>query len=139
MIAESFLDTNVFVYAAIGHRREPHKYERAVTLIETVEYCTSGQVLAEFFVNVTRKAEDPLPFEVAADWVATIALKPCQAVDERIVLQGIENAERYRISYWDGAIIAAAARLGARTVYSEDLSHGQLFGEVRVINPFLET
>ena len=36
----------------------------------------------------------------------------------------------------DGAIIAAAGALGARTLYSEDLSHDQLYGEVRVSNPF---
>lgn len=138
MIVEGFLDTNVLVYAAIGHRREPRKYERAVALIEKIGYCTSGQVLAEFFVNVTRKADDPLPFHVAADWVAAIALKPCQAVDERVVLRGIENAERYRISYWDGAIIAAAERLGATTLYSEGLNHDQMYGDVRVVNPFLD-
>jgi predicted nucleic acid-binding protein len=33
--------------------------------------------------------------------------------------------------------VAAAARLGAPVLYSEDLSHGQDYGGVRVINPFL--
>lgn len=46
---------------------------------------------------------------------------------------------RYRISYWDAAIVAAAQELGSQTLYSEDLSHGQLYGKVRVINPFATT
>ena len=32
---------------------------------------------------------------------------------------------------------AAAAELGCKTLYSEDMSHGQDCGGVRVINPFL--
>jgi predicted nucleic acid-binding protein len=47
-----------------------------------------------------------------------------------------EVSQRYRISYWDGAIVAAAEALGARTLYSEDLSDGQRYGPVRVENPF---
>ena len=34
------------------------------------------------------------------------------------------------------AILAAAEALGTDTVYSEDFSHGQRYGRVRVINPF---
>ncbi|MDO8359108.1 MAG: PIN domain-containing protein [Devosia sp.] len=136
MIADCFLDTNVLIYAAIGHRREPQKYERAVRLIETVDYSTSAQVLAEFYVNVTRDADLPLTPAKAAEWVATITLKPCQDVDSGIVMRGIENAQRFQISYWDGAIIAAAERLGVETLYTEDLNHGQSYGSVRVVNPF---
>ena len=43
---------------------------------------------------------------------------------------------RFKISYWDGAIIAAAEALGAETLYTEDLNDGQLYGSVRVENPF---
>jgi predicted nucleic acid-binding protein len=45
-------------------------------------------------------------------------------------------SERFTISYWDAAILAAAEALGSRIVYSEDLNDGQQYGEVRVINPF---
>ena len=54
-----------------------------------------------------------------------------------MVIAGIDHARRYQLSYWDGAIIAAAERLGARVLYSEDLNHGQTYGSVRVENPFL--
>ncbi|PAQ06083.1 hypothetical protein [Mesorhizobium temperatum] len=35
-----------------------------------------------------------------------------------------------------GAIIAAAERLGVKTLYTEDLNHGQTYGSVVAINPF---
>ena len=63
-------------------------------------------------------------------------MQPCVPVDATLVKNGIVMSERYRISYWDGAILAAAEALGARTVYTEDLSDGQLYGSVRVTNPF---
>ena len=44
---------------------------------------------------------------------------------------------RYQIRYYDAAILAAAQELGCQTLYSEDLSHGQTYDTVQVINPFL--
>jgi predicted nucleic acid-binding protein len=37
---------------------------------------------------------------------------------------------------YDAAIVAAAQELGATRVYSEDMSHGQNYDGVEVINPF---
>ena len=43
----------------------------------------------------------------------------------------------HQVSYWDAAILAAAARAGCPTLFSEDLNPGQDFGAIRVVNPFL--
>jgi predicted nucleic acid-binding protein len=94
-------------------------------------------VLAEFYNVATRKGARPLTPETAERWVRTLAKKPCQSIDPAVVLAGIALSQRYQISYWDGAIIAAAERLGAKILYSEDLNHGQTYGSVRVENPFL--
>ena len=48
----------------------------------------------------------------------------------------MEISERYQISYWDGAIIAAAEALRAEPLYSEDLNHEQQYGSVQVRDPF---
>ncbi len=48
----------------------------------------------------------------------------------------IELSARYKIAYWDALILAAAQALGCHTVYSEDLSDGQTYSGVRVLNPF---
>lgn len=134
--AKVFLDTNILIYAALGSADEPAKYERSVELL-TTRFGTSGQVLAEFYVNVQRKSGRPLTAEEAQEWVFRLSKKPFQPVDYKVIRAGIDHARRYQISYWDGAIIAAAERLGASVVYSEDLNHGQTYGSVRVENPFL--
>jgi predicted nucleic acid-binding protein len=136
--ADVFLDTNVLIYAAQGKAADADRYGVARRILAEENYGTSAQVLAEFFANVTRKGARPLSLELAAKWVRIIARKPCQAVDARVVLSGIEIQRRYAISYWDAAIIAAAERLGSRILYTEDLNHGQLYGPVRVVNPFLD-
>ncbi|MEF2074086.1 PIN domain-containing protein [Consotaella aegiceratis] len=136
--ADVFLDTNILIYAALGRDDEPEKFAVARRIVLEEDYCTSGQVLAEFYAIATRKGAPPLASDEALHWVRTLAKKPCQAVDDKIVLGGITIAQRYRISYWDGAIVAAAERLGAQIIYSEDLSHGQRYGAVQVINPFIE-
>ncbi len=46
--------------------------------------------------------------------------------------------ERYRIDYWDAAILAAACAAGCDTVYTEDLNDGQDYGGVREVNPFAD-
>ena len=100
MIADCFFDTNVLVYAANGHKSESDKYERALELIKSEDFATSAQVLQEFYVNVINKAKKPLTLAKAAEWIATISRKPCQEVDSAIVMRGIENSQRYQISYW---------------------------------------
>ena len=41
-----------------------------------------------------------------------------------------------QISFWDALVVQAAHVSGAEILYSEDLSDGQRYGAVRVINPF---
>ena len=137
MTVRYFLDTNVLIYGAAGKHDEPEKYRRAVTLIQQEDFGTSGQVLQEFYVNVIRKPLKPLSPLEALRWIEQLEVQPCAQIDAILVRQGIILAQRFRISYWDGAILAAAETLGARILYTEDLSHGQIYGSVRVENPFL--
>lgn len=106
-------------------------------MIDTEPFAISGQVLAEFYRNVTRKCATPLSAAEALEWIDLFSEQFCVPVDATIVRNGIRISERYRIDYWDAAIIAAAETTGVETIYSEDLTHGQVYGSVRVINPFL--
>lgn len=72
------------------------------------------------------------------EWLDMLSEQQVQPLDASLVRLGALMAERYRISYWDGAILAAAESLGAPVVYTEDLNHGQDYGTVRAINPFIE-
>ncbi len=138
MSADSvFLDTNVVVYAASRNGIEDSKRRRALEILELEKFATSAQVLQEFFVTVTRKSKAPISPEEALEWIDQFLVFPCYAIDYRLVKVAIETAARYSISYWDAAILAAADALQCKTVYSEDLNNGQVYGRVRVVNPFL--
>ncbi|WP_244530586.1 PIN domain-containing protein [Salaquimonas pukyongi] len=114
----------------------PKKHARALEIL-TEPFGVSAQVLAEFYTNAIRKGPHPLSPEIARQWVANLARKPCQIVDANLVREGINLSQRFELSYWDGAIIAAAARLGCKCIYTEDLNNGQAYGAVTVINPFI--
>ena len=53
------------------------------------------------------------------------------------ILEAIDLETRYQISFWDALVVHAAHISGAEVLYSEDLSDGQTYGSVRVVNPFL--
>ena len=96
----------------------------------------STQVLQEFYVNVTRKTESPLSPARAMEWLDQLDEFPCVPIDRSLVKVAAEIAARFRISYWDAALVAAAEVLGAQTLYTEGLNHNQMYGSVRVVNPF---
>ena len=136
MRTECFLDTNVLIYAATARHDAPRKFEIAERIVGSKNFGISGQVLAEFYVNVLKKPAVPLQQDEAVQWVDFLSAYPLAAVDDAMVRQGIAYARRFQISYWDGAIIAAAERLGSPVLYTEDLSHDQTYGSVRAVNPF---
>jgi predicted nucleic acid-binding protein len=136
MAVRVFFDTNVLVYAAVGTGKDEPKRKRALELIESEDFATSAQVLQEFFVTVVKKASRPLSAAQALEWIEQWTVFPCQTIDHQLVRIAIGKSERFAISYWDAAILVAAEALGADTVYSEDLSDGQRYGKVRVVNPF---
>jgi predicted nucleic acid-binding protein len=136
MTVECFLDTNILIYAALGKETEEAKRKAANDLIAAASFGLSGQVMQEFYAVATRKTNRPLTPVEALEWIELLETFPCAPVDTSLVKRGAEISVRYRITPWDGTIVAAAELLGAGTLYSEDLTHGQRYGSVRVHNPF---
>ena len=50
--------------------------------------------------------------------------------------RALELQERYRFSFWDALIVAAALEAGCTRLLTEDLQHGQVIEGLRVENPF---
>jgi predicted nucleic acid-binding protein len=138
MRVECFLDTNVLVYAASSSRNEAAKRERALKLVQEADFGLSAQVLQEFYVTVTTKMKKPMAPELAVALMDEYRVFPTVPTDYPLVVSAVELSVKYGISYWDGAIIAAAQVLEADTLYTEDLNHGQRYETVRVVNPFRE-
>jgi predicted nucleic acid-binding protein len=137
--AYQFVDTNVLVYA--HDTSAGLKHERARALIESLwesqSGCLSIQVLEEFYGTVTRKVARPLASEAAAQVVADLSAWRVHAPAVADVLEAIEIHRRYGISLWDALVIQSAARMGCQTLWSEDLSRGQIYAGIPVMNPFM--
>lgn len=138
MTARYFVDTNVLVYA--HDRGAGRKHEIARDLVRGLwderSAALSTQVLQELYVNVRRKAEKPVSRDEAAALISDYLAWEIVVNTERSVVEAIALEERHRISFWDALIVRAAQTAGASTLYSEDLSHGQNYGTVQVIDPF---
>jgi predicted nucleic acid-binding protein len=137
MAVEYVLDTNVLIYAISSASEDKAKRERSLALVAAGHFGVSGQILQEFFVTATRKIRTKLTAAEALALVIQLAEQPCVATDAALVMRAIETSVAYQISYWDGAILAAAEALGAPVLFTEDLNHGQSYGAVKVVNPFL--
>lgn len=131
-----FVDTNVLVYA--HDEDEPVKRDRALELLEDVgpRMVISAQVLAEFYVTVTRKLARPIPADTAAAQVASLAVAATVATDAGLVQEAVELGRRHQLSLWDAMIVRAAVRGGCDVLLSEDLQDGLAVDGVTVRNPF---
>jgi len=98
----------------------------------------SVQVLNEF-VNVwRRRLRRPWPeIEDALGVLKTLLDVPVPLTLE-LHETAIGLARDYKISFYDGLIIAAASRAGCRVLYSEDLQDGRALIGVTIRNPFAE-
>jgi len=133
-----FVDTNVLLYAISKAAKEGRKRDAALALLESEDVAVSVQVLEEFYVQATRPTRrDRLSHEQAAMLIQSWILRfPVQTKTVALVEAALATKQRFNISYWDAAIIEAARALGCEIVFSEDLAGGQLYGSVRVVNPF---
>jgi predicted nucleic acid-binding protein len=136
MNADCFIDTNILVYAAAARGEETWKRLKAFEVLDKSRFATSSQVLQEFFVTVTRKMKSPMSAEDALLWIERVAERPVVPIDTELVMRAISITDRFAISYWDAAIVAAAENVDAPILYTEDLNDGQLYGTVRAVNPF---
>src|SRR5579859_5171346 len=133
-----FVDTNVLVYAVAGDdaRRSPVAQKLVRELMAAQVFRTSIQVVQELFVTLTRKVRKPLTAEQAARYLDQIAAWPVIVLDYRAMRDAIELSASAKVSFRDALIIVAAARSGAKRLYTEDLQDAQEIFGVEIVNPF---
>lgn len=138
MSVRSFVDTNILVYAqdrSAGGKRELAK-NLLDRLWETRSGVLSTQVLQEFCAAVIRKSDRPVPFLELKAAVKDYLSWDIVTNSPDAILGALQLQERYQISFWDALLLHAAETADVEILYSEDLSHGQRYGRVRVVNPF---
>ena len=137
MSAPIFVDTNVFIYAL--DEADPKKQQAAriwrAELWKSHRGRISYQVLEEFYVKVTQKWPS-VREEARAEVRDLMAWLPV-AVDAELLERGWKIQDRYRLSFWDALIVAAAKSASCRYLLTEDLQADQNLDGVLVINPFL--
>ncbi|MDR7458010.1 MAG: PIN domain-containing protein [Armatimonadota bacterium] len=139
MSGRRFVDTNILMYA--HDRSAGEKHRRARDLVEGLWRDRSGvvstQVLQELCVNLRRKAGRPLDLEATRDLVTDYLSWHVVVNTGDSILEALELEDRYRLSFWDALVVAAAQACGAEVLYSEDLADGQVYGTLRVVNPLV--
>ena len=134
-----FVDTNVLLYAVSEVPEEAGKRARAREVLTEPDLAASVQVLQEFYHQATRPTRTrSLSANRALQFLEPILLFRIQTMTMDVFLEAVAISRRFRLSFWDGAILAAARTLGCDAVYSEDLGSEQDYDGLRVINPFAE-
>lgn len=132
-----FVDTNVFVY-----RHDDSvlaKQSRAEQWLSFLVGSRTGrlsyQVLQELYAILTRprlsfdRSEARRIVQLLSVW------QPLQ-IDLGILERAWQVQERHAVSWWDALIIAAAQASECAVLLTEGLQAGQVFGGVRVVDPF---
>lgn len=137
MVPFPFIDANILLYAGSQSPNDKAKRQRASQLLASLEFCLSSQVIQEFISNALRKKALGITPEQIEAVILALEDATVQPVTYELILHAWSLRRRFQVSHWDATIIAAALELGCKTLYSEDLNHGQNYDGVQVINPFL--
>lgn len=133
-----FIDTNILLYAYDPTAGEKHGAASALIdrLWRERRGAISIQVLQDFYVNATRRARTPAKHDIVTDTLANLTRWRVHSPLPDDVIAAAALSNRHRLSFWDAMIIRSAAELRCETLWTEDLSDGQLIEGVRLANPF---
>ena len=131
-----FFDTHILVYCTDTTAPEKQAIARARISQASAsgDAMVSTQVLIELFNVLTRK--QLMPSAHAKVLVTAYTGWAVVPSDVSLVTAAIEKSMQHQLSIWDSMVIEAALRGGAQTLLTEDMSHGQRFGSLTVVNPF---
>lgn len=132
-----FVDTNIFVYAHdVGSRKRAIAKQKLRGLWESpFPASISVQVLQEFYVNLVRKG---VALRQARESVSDYLVWQVIDNDQSLFVQAIDEQSRWKISFWDASILAAARRAHAEVLWSEDFNTGQDYDGIVAANPLAD-
>jgi predicted nucleic acid-binding protein len=137
MTGLDFFDTNILLYAKIDDTTFKHKLSQTLVKqkVETGEPYISVQVINEFTASALRMGKELSEIEEYIDeFLKTFNVLP---LTPHICKDAFRISRRYRFSFWDSLIIAAALEGGCTSLYSEDMQDGQVIeGTLVIKNPF---
>lgn len=132
----AFVDTNILVYAAEEMLPLTGKTRVARELLRQQGLALSVQVLSEFIVSARHPQKLGLDPAAEAAWLGQFMRFQVASLSPETLILALRLHAAYQTSHWDSLVLATALELGCRILYSEDMSHGQDYDGVKVINPF---
>ncbi len=128
-----FIDTNIFLYAFSTKDLQKQTIVKEIVL---KPYYISTQVINESCSNFIKK----LTFneEMVSSFIES-AYSRYKIVNfsESLFLTGSNIRLKYKYSYYDSIIIAAALESKYTILYSENMQHNQIIeNKLKIINPF---
>lgn len=142
MSGVDFFDSNVFVY--LFDDADARKQAIAQSLVTRAlaenDACISFQVVQESLHVLTRKSAKRATPEIAHAFLQRSLLPLWRVMPSAALYTGALRVQaRYRFSFYDSLIVAAALEAGCKRLFSEDLQHGQRIESLTIGNPFHET
>ena len=138
MTGPVFVDANVLVYWQDAESGS--KQSRAEDWIAHLGHLRAArisfQILQGLYATLTRKVKPVCDAEAARAIVRDLAAWRPVAADVAIPERAWRIQERYILSWWNSLIVAAVHSCACSALLTKDLRHGQLLGQVRVIDPF---
>ena len=130
-----FLDTNILVYAydsSSGDKQAKAGISVAELWEAPILPAISVQVLQEFFVTLVRKKVSL----IEADKIVRSYYDWSVVENTTELLSASFNEQRkFKLSFWDASVLAAARFAKCSEIWSEDFNTGQSYDGIRVINP----
>ena len=134
-----FIDTSIFVYTFDQRARK--KRDRSMALVQKALKTGSGiisyQVVQEFLNVASRKFKKPLRAGDQLEYLERVLTPLCEIFPSTdLYSRAITVSDRYGYSFYDSLIITSGLNGACKTLYSEDLQHGQAIEGMTIENPF---
>lgn len=133
-----FVDSNILIYSqdATDLRKQTKALEWLEYLWRTRTGRISFQVLRELYVNVTRKVATPLSRTRAQTLIRLFLVWDPRPEDAEFFEVAWDIESKFKLSWWDSMIVAAAQLSESRFLLTEDFQERIKLNKVTVINPF---
>ena len=138
MTGPVFVDTNVLVYrhdnSDVAKQTRADAWHRFLWRQRLGRL--SFQVLQELYATLKRGSGTALDAAAVRNIVMNYLQWQPIRIDAGVLRRAWVIEERFRLSWWDALIVAAAQAAECPILLTEDLQHGQDFNGVCVVDPF---
>ncbi len=130
-----FLDTNLLIYYYSEDEGEKGLMVR--NLILSKEVVISTQIINEFSYIMLRKKKKKTDLirAIIEEWRNIFEIED---LTPGLSIEALSLHKKYKFSFWDSLVIAAAIKSNCTTLFTEDLQHEQVINnQLKVCNPFI--